>query len=88
MTSAEAVAAGAVASSSSSSGNFYTSVTQGVNSTEKASTYLQKDSDEAVVISTPYEGGRSLYANKNSFTGSIVIEDNCDFLNLLGSSLI
>ena len=86
MTMAEKVEAGLVATSSSSSGNCYTSVTEGVNATDKAKTYLQTDSDEDVVIRTPYSGGRSLYANKHSFTGSIVIQDNCDFLNLLGSS--
>ena len=86
MTMDEKVEAGLVATSSSSSGNHYTSVTQGVNATDKAKTYLQTDSDEDVVIRTPYSGGRSLYANKHSFTGSIVIQDNCDFLNLLGSS--
>lgn len=81
----EAVEAGAVATSSSSSGSYYASVTEGLNSTTKASTYLQVDSAEDAVIYTPYDGGRSLYSNKHSFTGSIVIEDNCDFLNLLGS---
>lgn len=86
MTMAEKVEAGLVATSGSSTGNHYTSVTQGVNATDKATTYLQTDSDEDVVIRTPYSGGRSLYANKHSFTGSIVIQDNCDFLNLLGSS--
>lgn len=85
MTIAEGVAAGMVATSSSSSGNYYASVTEGLNSTAKASTYLQVDSAEDAVIYTPYDGGRSLYSNKHSFTGSIVIEDNCDFLNLLGS---
>lgn len=85
MTMAEKVEAGLVATSSSSSGNCYTSVTEGVNATDKARTYLQTDSDENVVISTPYSGGRSLYANRHSFTGSIVIQENCDFLNLLGS---
>ncbi|MBM6924920.1 S-layer homology domain-containing protein [Pseudoflavonifractor phocaeensis] len=86
MTMAEKVEAGVVATSSSSSGNCYTRVTEGVNATDKDTTYLQTDSDEDVVIRTPYSGGRSLYANKHSFTGSIVIQDNCDFLNLLGSS--
>lgn len=86
MTMAEKVEAGLVATSSSSSGNCYTRVTEGVNATDKAKTYLQTDSDEDVVIRTPYSGGRSLYANRHSFTGSIVIQDNCDFLNLLGSS--
>lgn len=81
----EAVEAGAVATSSSSSGDYYTSVTEGLNSTTKAQTHLQVDSAEDAVIYTPYDGGRSLYSNKHSFTGSIVIEDNCDFLNLLGS---
>lgn len=81
----EAVEAGAVATSSSSSGDYYTSVAEGLNSTTKAQTHLQVDSAEDAVIYTPYDGGRSLYSNKHSFTGSIVIEDNCDFLNLLGS---
>ena len=85
MTMAEKVEAGLVATSSSSSGNCYTSVTQGVNATDEAKTYLQVDSDEDIVIRTPYSGGRSLYANKHRFTGSIVIQKNCDFLNLLGS---
>lgn len=85
MTMAEKVEAGVVATSSSSSGNCYTSVTQGVNATDEAKTYLQVDSDEDIVIRTPYSGGRSLYANKHRFTGSIVIQKNCDFLNLLGS---
>lgn len=85
MTMAEKVEAGLVATSGRSSGNYYTSVTEGVNATDKATTYLQTDSDEDVVIRTPYSGGRSLYANGHSFTGSIVIQDNCDFLNLLGS---
>ena len=85
MTIAEGVAAGMVATSARSSGDYYTSVAEGLNSTAKASTYLQVDSAEDAVIYTPYEGGRSLYSNKHSFTGSIVIEDNCDFLNLLGS---
>ena len=86
MTMAEKVEAGLVATSGSSSGNCYTSVTEGVNATDKARTYLQTDRDENVVISTPYEGGRSLDANKHRFTGSIEIRDNCDFLNLLGRS--
>lgn len=81
----EAVEAGAVATSSSSSGSYYASVAEGLNSTTKAQTHLQVDSAEDAVIYTPYDGGRSLYSNKHSFTGSIVIEDNCDFLNLLGS---
>lgn len=85
MTIAEGVAAGMVATSARSSGDYYTSVAEGLNSTTRASTYLQVDSAEDAVIYTPYEGGRSLYSNKHSFTGSIVIEDNCDFLNLLGS---
>ena len=85
MTIAEGVAAGMVATSARSSGDYYTSVAEGLNSTTKASTYLQVDSAEDAVIYTPYDGGRSLYSNKHSFTGSIVIEDNCDFLNLLGS---
>lgn len=85
MNFSEAVEAGAVATSSSSSGSYYASVTEGLNSTTKASTYLQVDSAEDAVIYTPYDGGRSLYSNEHSFTGSIVIEDNCDFLNLLGS---
>ena len=85
MTMAEKVEAGLVATSSRSSGNCYTSVTQGVNAADKATTYLQVDSDEDIVIRTPYSGGRSLYANKHRFTGSIVIQKNCDFLNLLGS---
>lgn len=85
MTIAEGVAAGMVATSARSSGDYYTSVAEGLNSTTRASTYLQVDSAEYAVIYTPYEGGRSLYSNKHSFTGSIVIEDNCDFLNLLGS---
>ena len=86
MTMAEKVEAGLVATSSKSTGNCYTSVTEGVNATDKATTYLQTNSDEDVVIRTPYSGGRSLYANKHSFTGSIVIQENCDFLNLLGDS--
>lgn len=85
MTIAEGVAAGMVATSARSSGDYYTSVAEGLNSTKNASTYLQVNSAEDAVIYTPYEGGRSLYSNKHSFTGSIVIEDNCDFLNLLGS---
>lgn len=85
MTIAEGVAAGMVATSARSSGDYYTSVAEGLNSTTKAQTHLQVDSAEDAVIYTPYEGGRSLYSNKHSFTGSIVIEDNCDFLNLLGS---
>mgnify|MGYP001074253251 CR=1 FL=1 len=85
MTIAEGVAAGMVATSARSSGDYYTSVAEGLNSTTKAQTHLQVDSAEDAVIYTPYDGGRSLYSNKHSFTGSIVIEDNCDFLNLLGS---
>ena len=86
MTMSEMVAAGLVATSSRSSGEYYTRVADGLNSTEKATTYLQVDSNENVVIRTPYDGGRSLYANNHNFTGSITIQDNCDFLNLLGSS--
>ena len=85
MTIAEGVAAGMVATSARSSGDYYTSVAEGLNSTTKAQTHLQVDSAEDAVIYTPYDGGRSLYSNEHSFTGSIVIEDNCDFLNLLGS---
>ena len=86
MNISDGVDAGMVATSGSSSGDYYKSVAEGLNSTKYAKTYLQTDSAEDVVISTPYEGGRSLYSNKHSFTGSIVIEDNCDFLNLLGSN--
>ena len=85
MTIAEGVAAGMVATSSSSSGDYYTSVAEGLNSTTRASTYLQVNSAENAVIYTPYDGGRSLYSNGYIFTGIIIIEDNCDFLNLLGS---
>ena len=84
MTIAEGLAAGMVATSSSSGGSFYTSVTEGVNST--SATYLQTDSSEDVLVSAPYATGRSLYTNGHSFTGSITIKDGCDFLNLLGSS--
>ena len=85
MTIAEGVAAGMVATSARSSGDYYTSVAEGLNSTKNASTYLQVNSAENAVIYTPYDGGRSLYSNGYIFTGIIIIEDNCDFLNLLGS---
>ena len=85
MNFSEAVEAGMVATSARSSGDYYTSVAEGLNSTTRASTYLQVNSEENAVIYTPYDGGRSLYSNGYIFTGIIIIEDNCDFLNLLGS---
>ena len=52
MTIAEGVAAGMVATSARSSGDYYTSVAEGLNSTTKAQTHLQVDSAEDAVIYT------------------------------------
>ena len=81
MTLADAVTAGAVASSSKSGGTYYTSITDAVNS---SSAYLQTDSDEDVVFNAGGSSGRGLRFNNHEFTGSITIAEGCDYVVLYG----
>ena len=89
MSASEAVAAGMVAASgvSGSSLNYYRSVTEGMNVTEKQNTVLHTDANERVAITTPmekYSGIRVLNANGHAFTGSITIKDDCGSVRLHG----
>ncbi len=86
MTLAEAIEKGVAASSTASGGTFYSSITEAVNSS--SSSYLQKDSDEAVVFNVGGTYGRGLYFNGYSFTGSIQINDTVDFIRIYGESAI
>ncbi len=88
----EAVEAGAVAASGTSVSNadFYYSITEGMNVTEKQNTVLFTDSSENVVISTPmekYEGIRVLNVNGFTFIGSITVNDNCGSVRLYGNGV-
>ena len=87
----EAVEAGAVAASGTSVSNadFYYSITEGMNVTEKQNTVLFTDSSEKVVISTPmekYEGMRVLNVNGHNFTGSIIVNEGCGTIRIEGST--
>ena len=87
----EAVEAGAVAASGTSVSNadFYYSITEGMNVTEKQNTVLFTDSSEKVVISTPmekYEGMRVLNVNGHNFTGSIIVNEGCGAIRIEGST--
>lgn len=88
----EAVEAGMVAASGKSGSNadFYYSITEGMNVTEKQNTVLFTDSSENVVISTPmekYEGIRVLNVNGFTFIGSITVNDNCGSVRLYGNGV-
>ena len=90
MNFSEAVEAGMVAASGTSVSNadFYYSITEGMNVTEKQNTVLFTDSSEKVVISTPmekYEGIRVLNVNGFTFIGSITVNDNCGSVRLYGN---
>lgn len=91
MNFSEAVEAGMVAASgkSGSTADFYYSITEGMNVTEKQNTVLFTDSSEKVVISTPmekYEGMRVLNVNGHNFTGSIIVNEGCGTIRIEGST--
>lgn len=91
MNFSEAVEAGMVAASgkSGSTADFYYSITEGMNVTEKQNTFLFTDSSEKVVISTPmekYEGMRVLNVNGHNFTGSIIVNEGCGTIRIEGST--
>lgn len=91
MNFSEAVEAGMVAASGKSGSNadFYYSITEGMNVTEKQNTVLFTDSSEKVVISTPmekYEGMRVLNVNGHNFTGSIIVNEGCGTIRIEGST--
>lgn len=88
----EAVEAGAVAASGTSGSSltyYYHSITEGMNNTEKQNTVLFTDSSENVVISTPmekYEGMRVLNVNGHNFTGSIIVNEGCGNIRIVGGT--
>ena len=88
----EAVEAGAVAASGTSDSSltyYYHSITEGMNNTEKQNTVLFTDSSENVVISTPmekYEGMRVLNVNGHNFTGSIIVNEGCGNIRIVGGT--
>ena len=91
MNFSEAVEAGMVAASGKivSNADFYYSITEGMNVTEKQNTVLFTDSSEKVVISTPmekYEGMRVLNVNGHNFTGSIIVNEGCGTIRIEGST--
>ncbi len=91
MNFSEAVEAGMVAASgkSGSTADFYYSITEGMNVTEKQNTVLFTDSSEKVVISTPmekYEGMRVLNVNGHNFTGSIIVNEGCGNIRIVGGT--
>ena len=92
MNLSEAVEAGAVAASGTSDSSltyYYHSITEGMNNTEKQNTVLFTDSSENVVISTPmekYEGMRVLNVNGHNFTGSIIVNEGCGNIRIVGGT--
>lgn len=79
----EASDAGMVASTSSSGGSYYSTITEAANQSGY-SVYLQKDSDEAVKFNKGTY--RSFYLNGHEFTGSIEMNASVSSINLYGES--
>ena len=86
MTVAEAIPYGLVASGGRSGGNYYKSISEGVNTLTSSYTYLQVNSSEDVVVNTQKNGERYLDSNGYSFNGTITMGEGSGVLRLYGQN--
>ncbi len=83
MSLAEAVAAGAVATSKDYGLDYYASISEGLNA--NGAVYLQKDSAEDVVATDTKQRTHAIYSNEKQFNGTIEILESSGYLDLYGT---